>query len=106
MMSQRPPLSAPTARHLAPHSRQDLFEMASHSDVVVPHPEVVVCDPDPVRAGRIRTALSAVPCVTCHADLDAARHSCQAADAAVVLVPFGGADGPETAATLEFLRKC
>jgi DNA-binding NtrC family response regulator len=70
------------------------------------HPEVVVCDPDAVRARRIQAALSASSHVVCHEQLSDVRHSCQSGSASIVLLPFGMADAraPEDAAVLELLR--
>jgi two-component system response regulator HydG len=66
----------------------------------------VVCDPDPVRASRIKATLSPSAHVVCHIQLDALRQHCETGAAAIVLLPFGISDGqaPDAAATLAFVR--
>jgi transcriptional regulator with GAF, ATPase, and Fis domain len=65
-----------------------------------------VYDPDPVRASRIKAALSPSVRVVCHAQLEAVSRHCEASAAAIVLLPFGTSDSqtPDSAATLAFLR--
>jgi two-component system response regulator HydG len=95
MTSQRPTLPVPTERDVAPSYRNNVPMQAFR-------PEVVVCDPDPVRASRVKSALTASARVVFHASLEAARSHCQADSPAIAVLPFGTADG---AATLEFLRE-
>lgn len=98
-MSSHRPTAPPIERDAAPSRRPDSAAPAFRL-------EVVLCDPDPVRAGRLKSALSACARVVCHAQLDAARLHCQTSPAAVVLLPFGPAEagGHDPAAALAFLR--
>lgn len=95
MMSQWPTTPMPTESDAAPPDRPNTPAPAFR-------PNVVLWDPDPVRAARVKSALSACARVAYHARLESARVTCLAATPPLILVPFAG--GPETPATLEFLR--
>jgi transcriptional regulator with GAF, ATPase, and Fis domain len=68
--------------------------------------EIILHDPDPVRASRVKSALAACGRVNYHARLEVATAACQSLTAPVVLLPFGPPAGraAETAATLQFIR--
>jgi DNA-binding NtrC family response regulator len=95
MTSQRP--ITPTESNAAPPNRPN-------SPAPALRPDIVLWDPDPVRASRVKTALSAHARVACHTRLDSARLACLAASPPLILLPFGPPGSPETGATLEFLR--
>jgi transcriptional regulator with GAF, ATPase, and Fis domain len=67
-------------------------------------PDIVLCDSDPVRGSRIKSALSGSVRVAYHARLESARLACQVGAPPLILLPFGPTGAFETAATLEFLR--
>jgi transcriptional regulator with GAF, ATPase, and Fis domain len=53
----------------------------------------------------VKSALSGCARVAYHARLESARLACQAASPPFILLPFGPAEAPESAATLAFLRE-
>jgi len=99
MTSQRPTVPEPTDN--------DVARLAHPEPAARPaRAEIVLCDPDPVRASRVKSSLAASAHVVYHARLDTARLHCQTGDPSIALLAFGPADGPpaDIAATLEFLR--
>jgi len=101
MMSQRPATPMPTGNDVAP-------SCPSHPTAPAFRPEILLCDSDPIRAARVKSALAACGRVVFHGKLDSARLACQLDFPELILLPFGaaGAGAPETLATLDFLRAC
>ncbi len=99
MTLQRPTIPVPTDSTLA-------RPLPSDPPARAVRPELVLWDPDPVRASRIKAALGGSAHVVYHAHLESARLHCQTGDPGIALLPFGPADGPpaQQAAILEFLR--
>ncbi len=99
MPSRRPTTPAPTERESAPSYQEGL-------PAPVFRPDILLCDPDPVRASRIKSALSAFGRVICHPHLGPARLACQLDPPDLILLPYGfaGPGAPETTDTLDFLR--
>src|SRR5438874_13568921 len=95
MTSQRTITPVPTDRDTAPCYRPD-------SPAPTFRPEILLCDPDPVRAGRLKSSLAGCGRVVYHARLEAARLACQVGSPSLILLPFGGA--ADAAETLDFLR--
>jgi DNA-binding NtrC family response regulator len=97
MTSQRPTTLPPSETDAAPPDRPS-------SPAPAFRPDIVLWDADPVRASRVKSVLSGCARVACHSRLESARLACLAATPPLILLPFGPAGAPETAATLEFLR--
>jgi transcriptional regulator with GAF, ATPase, and Fis domain len=95
MSSQRPTTPPPTESNAAPPDRPTAPAF---------RPDIVLWDPDPARGSRVKSALSGCARVAHHTRLESARLACQAVAPPLILLPFGPAGGPQTAATLEFLR--
>src|SRR5690242_15924552 len=98
MRSQRPTNRVPTEGDAAPGCL----------DLPAPtfRPDILLCDPDSVRASRVKSALSACGRLIYHPRLESARFACQVDAPELILLPYGPVNSGtrETAATLDFLR--